>query len=638
MTDLEQENEKHTFQADIQQLLHLLIHSLYVDKDVFLRELISNATDALSRLRILRLTDDTLTSNSEGGNDDDLGIWIETDTEKAIVRVRDSGVGMTREELIENLGTIAHSGTVEFLREASKEQISSLDFIGQFGVGFYSTFMVADKIEIRTKSCIAGAPACSWVSDGISEYNITSIDKEETGTEIILHLRDEEKGYADDYQLRSIIKKHSDFVQFPIHMGDEIVNSRTAIWRKSTSEIESEEYASFYKTLSFDFQDPLSRLHFAVEGHVGFKALLFFPRSRPPFFNPADKEWGPKLYSKNVLIQEHAKDVIPEYFRFLHGIVDSEDIPLNISRESVQMDTALRQIKKVMTGRIIRHLQHMAKEEEDNYKLFWKDFSISIKEGVSSDQRNREKLQDLLRFKSSKVHDKDQFTSLSDYVERMKEDQKGIYYLVAENLDDALRSPHLEYFQEQDIEVLFMLDPADSFLMLNMRDYKETEFSSVDKEEEGDKHEGEAEDEEDSEKSPKDTDGLETVPIELVPLVTRVNQVLGEKVDSVKVSSRLVTSPARLVMPKGALGREFEQVRRYLGEDMPMTKRVFEINPEHELIKSMSLRLEKDGSSPLVDQIITQLFDNALLMDGEKPEVSAMVSRIEAIMSRAMND
>ena len=664
-TEIDQET--YGFQAEVQQVLNLLVHSLYIHKDVFLRELISNASDALSNLKILRLTGkaapfvpdtdekassehlteaeaeaETETETETEGDDDkddevvlptpEYGIWVSGDVEKGIIRIKDNGLGMTHEELVKNLGTIAHSGTSLLIQQAKENAQDLQDLIGRFGVGFYSAFIVAERVEVITKSYLLESKSYLWSSDGVSSYTISDSEKEDIGTEVILYLHEDKKNYAEKHELRSIIKKHSDFIQYPIILENEIVNSQKAIWRKSGGEISEEEHNQFYQQLSFDFNPPLTHLLLHIEGKTEFRALLYIPKEKPSMFTSYKSDWGPQLYSKNVLIQEHSKDVIPEYFRFFSGVVDSEDIPLHVSREAVQVDLELKQIKKVLTGRIIKFLADMSKKDAEKYQLFWDVFGISIKEGVLSDYANREKLLKLLRFKTSKVYAENELTSLDEYISRMGDSQKDIYYLLADNIDVALKSPHLEYFTDQDLEVIFMLDPADSFLMFNVHEYEKKTFTGIDKEEQDKESEGDAGD------SDKEEEKMPVIPAEFVELVSEMNIILENKVDSIRISERLKNSPCRLITPKNSAGREYEKVQEIFGESVPQSKKIFEINPSHPLILSLAKKYKEGGAGASEAQIIAQLFDNSTLLEGGKPDIATMVSRIEELSLKAIEE
>ena len=659
-TEIDQET--YGFQAEVQQVLNLLVHSLYIHKDVFLRELISNASDALSNLKILRLTgkaapfvpdedenvssehleeDDTDgegTEEDEGKDDEvalptpEYGIWVTGDTEKGTIRIKDNGLGMTREELVKNLGTIAHSGTSQLIQQAKDNAEDLQDLIGRFGVGFYSAFIVAERVDVISKSYHPESKSYLWSSDGVSSYTISDFEKEDIGTEVVLYLHEDKKNYAEKHELRSIIKKHSDFIQYPIILENEIVNSQKAIWRKSEGEITEEEHNQFYQQLSFDFNPPLAHLLLHIEGKTEFRSLLYIPREKPSMFTSYKSDWGPQLYSKNVLIQEHSKDVIPEYFRFFSGVVDSEDIPLHVSREAVQVDLELKQIKKVLTGRIIKFLTDMSKKDAEKYQLFWGVFGISIKEGVLSDYTNREKLLKLLRFKTSKVYAENELTSLDEYISRMGDSQKDIYYLLADDIDVALKSPHLEYFTDQDLEVIFMLDPADSFLMFNVHEYEEKKFTGVDKEEQDKESEG------DAGESDKEDEKMPVIPTEFVELVSEMNVILENKVDSIRISDRLRNSPCRLITPKNSVGREYEKVQEIFGESVPQSKKIFEINPSSPLILSLAKKYKEGNAGASEAQIIAQLFDNSTLLEGGKPDIATMVSRIEELSLKAIEE
>ncbi|HHJ07308.1 MAG TPA: molecular chaperone HtpG, partial [Anaerolineae bacterium] len=458
--------ESFKFKTEVQQLLNILVHSLYTDKEIFLRELISNASDALNRMQFEMLTNhDVLDPEVEPG------IWISGDEENKTLTIRDTGIGMTREELIDNLGTIAKSGAADFIARLkdNKEQVA--DVIGQFGVGFYSVFMVAKEVEVVSRSYRKDAEAVKWVSDGSESYTIQAADKADRGTTITITLHDEDAEFAQEYRLRNIIKKHSDFVNYPIYLGDgeEPVNQQTPIWRQSPSEIDEEKYKEFYKQLTLDFEDPITYLHLSADAPVQVNALLYFPAKREGNVLSLRKDPGLKLYSHNVLIQEYNTDLLPNHFRFVQGVVDSEDISLSVSREAVQNTRVIEKLKNLLTKRVTRKLEELGKEDPDAYAKWWKEFGLFIKEGIATDFSAKDSLAKLLRFYSSASPDK--LISLAEYAAAMPEDQDDIYYLLADSVAAAQNSPHLDDFKKRDIQVLYLVDTLDSFMLTTLREF-----------------------------------------------------------------------------------------------------------------------------------------------------------------------
>jgi len=615
--------ESFQFKAEVQQLLNILVHSLYTEREIFLRELISNASDALNRLQFELLTNrDVLDPDAE------LGIWLTADEEANTLTIRDTGIGMTRDELIANLGTIAKSGAAEFLAQLKENRDRAGDIIGQFGVGFYSVFMVAKKVEVLSRSYRKEAEAIRWVSDGSETYTIEPADKPDRGTTIIVHLTDEAKEFAAEHRLRSVIKKHSDFITHPIYLGDgkEPVNQRTALWRRSPSEVTAEQYTDFYKQLTLDFEEPLAHLHLSVDAPVQVHALLFFPARREGSILSLRKEPGLKLYSHNVLIEEYTTDLLPNHFRFVHGVVDSEDISLNVSREAAQNTRVIEKLKNLLTKRVVRVLEELGEKEPDKYRRFWKEFGVFIKEGIATDITARDTLAKLLRFPAS-TGGPDDLISLADYVEAMPEGQKDIYYLMADSFAAAEHSPHMDAFKKRNIPVLYMTDPMDSFVLTTLREYDGHSLKNVEQ----------VELETDEEEKAAEEAARASLPDDrFAEVLARFKSVLGERVEDVREAKRLRHSPARLVAPKDQPGQEMERIRRLLERDYEIPRRVLEINRGHAIIRNLADLIGKNA--PLADAVIEQLFDNALLVEGLHPNPAEMIPRLQTILEAATKE
>ena len=630
----EVKGEKFEFQAEIQKLLQIIIHSLYQNREIFIRELVSNSSDALNKLRFEQLTNENIYDKEAP-----LKIDLIFNEKEKILTIADTGIGMTKEEIKFNLGTIASSGSLAFLEQLKSEQDESksaptdLDIIGQFGVGFYSVFMVADKVIVRSKSFKSNTPATEWESEGTGSFVVRDSDKDTRGTEIIIYLKDEDASeYLSEWKLKNIIKKYSDYVPFPIYINkhdaepksEEAVNKQESLWRRDPSTITDEEYEKFYQHVSNAYDKPSHRINYSIDAPIQFKTVLFFPEKKNKNLFMPEPEWGLKLYSHNVLIQENSKDLLPIYFRFAKGVVDSEDVPLNVSRETVQLNKVLDRIKKSLTSKVLNEIKRMANKEPDKYKKFWEEFGIFIKEGIASDQANKDKLSKLLRFKSSKLAD-DEYTSLETYIEHMKNDQDKIYYLLADSMEVAKKSPHLEYFKDKDYEVLLLVEPIDGFIMMSLRDFEGKNFESIDQ---STPDETKA-DEKKEEKKEEDKD-------EFDKLVDKFKSVLGDKVEDVRFTDRLKESPVRLVNPKSGLGTEMQRVYKVMDENFEIPKKILELNKNHGIITGLSSIFKNNNESELVPTVVEQLFENALLQEGFHPKPGSMVPRINQIIEEAV--
>jgi molecular chaperone HtpG len=627
------------YRTEVRQLLDILAHSLYTEREIFLRELISNSSDALNRIQFEMLTNSDVTDR-----DAELAVILRADRENKTLTISDSGIGMNREELVQNLGTIAHSGAASFLQGA-KEQGKSVDeVIGQFGVGFYSVFMVADEVTVTSRSHRPEDQAWSWRSTGESSYQLTPADKTSRGTEITIKLKDDADEFANGWRLEQIVKKHSDYVSFPIYLAEtkeedsedetgetavaveetrRVLNKRTALWRQSPQGVEAEQYNDFYKQITFDFEDPLLHIHLVTDAPVNMRSLLFIPSRRDRGLMSQQSEHGLRLYSRKILIQNRNRELLPDYFRFVEGVVDSEDLPLNVSREVVQSNPNIRQIRSALSKRIIRELKSLADADPEKYIRFWEQFGIFIKEGIASDPASQEPLVALLRFHSSKSGP-DEWMTLARYVERMALDQEQIYYVLGEDVKSVARSPHLDYFRANDIEVLYLVDPIDGYMTSMLREYEGKSLQNVD--DAGlklpEKEKAEAEE--------------KVTQTDFDALVERVKTVLGERVTDVRESKQLVNNPCRLVSPENEYDRDLQRIRRLMEQDFQTPKKILELNRGHGLVKNLSGLVQNDGENRLIEATIEQLFANALLVEGIHPNPAEMVERIQMLMEAAL--
>ena len=616
--------ERFEFRAEIQQLLNILVHSLYTDREIFVRELLSNAADALHRLQFEMLTNrDVLDPDAE------LAIRLEVDEESKTITVVDSGIGMTQEEAVENLGTIAQSGAAAFLKqlqEMDEKERPALEMIGQFGVGFYSAFMVAEQVQVVSRSYRPDAEACEWVSDGSASFQVGPAEKADRGTQVIVHVEEDAKDLVSAWRLEQIVKKHSDFVPFPIYIGERVINRQKPLWRQSPRETSQEEYDDFYRHLSLDPKAPLLSTHLATDVPVDIRSILYVPSQldRGPLGLRTDH--GLRLYAKGVMIQEYNKDLLPNHLRFVEGVIESEDLPLNVSRETVQRNPAARRIQKALVGKLIRELGSLAEDEPAKYRGFWDEFGAFIKEGVASDFASRDDLLPLLRFHSSHSDQDQDLVSLAEYIERMPEDQAAIYYLLGEDLGSIRRSPHLDYFKANDVQVLYMVDPIDSFLTMSLTEYEEKPLKNID---DASLDLPQSQEAKESEEAPIPADDFNR-------LVARVVTVLGDRITEVRESKVLSDSPCRLVSPDSVPGRDMHRVYRLLNQEFEIPQKIIEINPGHSLIRNLSSMVTNSPEEPVIDVTIEQLYENQLLLEGIHPNPAAMVSRIQALMEAAV--
>jgi molecular chaperone HtpG len=560
--------------------------------------------------------------------DAELAIRLGFDAASRTIAVTDTGIGMNREELIQNLGTIAHSGVRAFMESLQTERRPS-DVIGQFGVGFYSVFMVAEEVRVTSRSYRPEDMAWCWVSRGENMFTMEAADRAERGTRIEIKLKEEAAEYAQGFRLEQIVKKHSDFVAFPIYLvttedgrtKERVINQRTALWRQSPQEVTGDQYEEFYRQLTLGIEKPSLHLHLVTDAPVQIHAILYVPGKRESGFLRTRADYGLKLYSRKILIQEYNKDLLPNYFRFVEGIVDSEDIPLNISRESVQASLVMNRVGRVLRRRLGSALEEMAQERPEDYASFWKEFGVFIKEGVAVDPGSHDELVKLLRFHSSR--NGDNLVSLSDYVKNMGENQQAIYYILGTDLATIAVSPHLDYFKEHNIEVLYLVDPIDSFMTIGLREFEGKPLQNID--------DAELELPEVQGETPKDEPARE----EISHLIERFKAVLGEQVTDVRQSKLLTGSACRLVSPAGGPAENIYRVQRLLNQEYQVPKKILELNPHHRLVQDMAHLVVQRPNESLIDPAIEQLYDNALLLEGLHPNPAGMVSRVQALIERA---
>ena len=635
--------ETHGFQTEVQKLLDLMIHSLYSNKEIFLRELISNASDAADKLRFEALSDDGL---YEG--DGELKVGVAFDPDARTITVRDNGIGMTREEIVSNLGTIARSGTRQFFESLTGDTAKDTQLIGQFGVGFYSSFIVADRVAVTSRR--AGAPAADgvrWESGGEGEFTVETVDVEPRGTEVVLHLRDGEDEFLDRYRLRSIVRKYSDHVSIPILMpgegkaddeaddedadedtnrdtgvdeakDEETINAATALWTRNKSELGDDDYNGFYKHVAHDFEDPLAWVHSRVEGNLEYSLLLFVPARAPFDLWDRNVRRGVKLYVRRIFIMDDAEHLMPAYLRFVRGVIDSADLPLNISREILQEN---RQIQSIRTGavkRVLDLLGGIAKDDSEKYAKFWESFGRVLKEGVVEDGRNREQIAKLLRFASTRDAEDAETVSLDDYVSRMKDGQKGIYYITADGYRTARSSPHLEVFDKHGLEVLLLADPIDEWLVMHLTEYEDKPLVSVMK---GELDLGDVASEDEAPKEEADGDHA--------PLLARFRDALSERIKDVRVTRRLSTSPACLVSEEYEMSRHLERILDAAGQKVDTARPILEINPDHPMVARLAAETEASRQQDWANLI----FDQALLSEGGRLEdPAAFVRRMNELI------
>ena len=614
------QKQTHEFQTEVSQLLDLMIHSLYSNKEIFLRELVSNASDAIDKLKFESLSNDSLIEAK-----DEPSIHIDVDKDAGTITIKDNGIGMTHDEVMENIGTIANSGTKKYLEGLDKNQTQDSNLIGQFGVGFYSAFIVSNTVTLLSRK--AGDDkknGTKWISKGKGDYSIETVELENYGTTIVLDVKKAEKEFIDDFRIRGVISKYSDHITVPILMlkpseeGKDVaeyekINEATAFWMKDKKELSQADYDEFYKALTYDFEGPLTQIHNRVEGKLDYSSLLYIPKKAPFDMWEPKRKSGVKLYAKRVFIMEGNEELLPQYLRFIKGVIDTADLSLNVSREILQGSKVVDTIKKASVKRILSELDKMSKNKPEDYATFWKEFGMVIKEGVVEDFANKDKISNLLRFTSTSTDNSDQTISLQDYIGRMKEGQKNIYYVTADTYAAAKGSPHLEIFKQKDIEVLLLSDRVDEWLVANFGDFEEYSLKSIAK--------GDLEDldsKEDKKKKEKTVKDFESV-------ITKAQEILSNQVKEVKVSSRLSESPSCLVADENELGGNMERIMKSLGQDIPDTKPILEINPDHPLVIKLKTKVDED--------LVKVLFDQAVLSEGGQiKEPAEFVKRMNKLL------
>jgi len=620
------------FQTEVKQLLHLMIHSLYSNKEIFLRELVSNASDACDKLRFEAISDDGL---YEGDNQ--LAIHLAFDKEARTLTIRDNGIGMSRQEVIDNIGTIAKSGTRQFLDALSGDQAKDAHLIGQFGVGFYSAFIIADKVTLTTRRA-GEQEGVRWESAGEGEFTIENVDKPGRGTEVVLHLREGEDEFLDSWRLKNIIHKYSDHITFPIMMakeatpspmgeeqaeekaeGEEQVNKASALWTRAKSDISDEEYNEFYKHVAHDFEDPLVHLHARVEGKHEYTTLLYVPQRAPFDLWDRERKHGIKLYVKRVFIMDDAEHLMPTYLRFVRGVIDSSDLPLNVSREILQSNKVIDSMRAGSVKKVLDMLEKLAKDDAEKYQQFWDQFGKVMKEGPGEDPSNREKIAKLLRFASTHDDKPEQTVSLDDYLARMKEGQEKVYYITADSFNAARNSPHLEVFRKKGVEVLLLSDRVDEWLVSSLTEYEGKSLVSVTK---GELDLGALEDEAEKKQH-------EEIDKNFEELVNKVKETLGDKVKEVRLTHRLTNSPSCLVVDSHDMSANLERILKEAGHDIAGSKPILEINPEHPLVE----RLKDEAESQRFEDWTHLLFEQALLAEGgQLDDPASFVARMNSML------
>ena len=627
----EQNKETMGFQTEAKQLLHLMIHSLYSNKEIFLRELISNASDAIDKVRFQSLSNPELV-----GDDVNYNIRVDVDKDASTVTITDNGIGMSRDDAVANLGTIAKSGTSQFFDSLTGDQQKDAQLIGQFGVGFYSSFIVADNVVVESRSAgQAPEEGVRWSSAGEGDFEVETITREGRGTSIILHIKPDEAEFLDSWRVRSVIKKYADHISVPVIMKgeamppaegeeaqepeDETVNTAKALWTRSRSDVSDEEYHEFYKHVSHDYQDPLVWSHNKVEGKLDYTSLVYIPSKAPFDMWQREAPRGLKLYVQRVFIMDEAEQFLPLYLRFVKGVVDSNDLSLNVSREILQKDPAIDSMRNALTKRVLDSLEKLAKNDSDKYQSFWAEFGQVMKEGPAEDQSNKEKVANLLRFATTQGDSEVQDQSLHDYIARMKEGQDKIYYVAADNYSTAKNSPHLEVFKQKDIEVLLLSDRIDEWLMSHLMEHEGKQFQDVTK---GSLDLGDLE---------GDEEKLEQEKIEedFKDLIERIKDVVGEKVEEVRITHRLTDSPACLVVNDDEMGMQMRRILESAGQEVPATKRIFELNPKHPLVE----KLKAEQDSERFSDLTLVLFDQSMLAEGgQLDEPSSYVQRLNNLL------
>jgi molecular chaperone HtpG len=612
--------QQFAFQAEIKQLLQLLSHSLYQSREIAIRELISNASDALDKMRFVAMTDE---SQRDG---EPLEIVVEGRGDARELVIRDNGVGMTHDELVTNLGTIAHSGSKEFIKNVSASGKPDVSLIGQFGVGFYSAFMLAESVRVRSRS-YREESGWEWESDGSGTFSVVEADGLPRGTEIILHLKDDAKELADDFRIKNVLKTYSGFVPHPIKIDGVVVNSQKPIWVEPKNQVTEEQHIGFYQYLTHRTDEsPLWNIHMAVDSPIQFRAILYCPTSNIEKLGFGRLEHGISLCAKRILVQADNRDLLPEYLRFLYGLVDSEDLPLNVSRETLQDSSVIRKIKTVLTKAVLDKLSKLAEEQPDDYLSFYKQFGQTIKEGIAVDPPNRDRVAKLLRFASTFAEDGSSVTGLDDYIKRAPEGSTYIYYLGGPDLASIRKSPNLEIFRKRNLEVLFLTDPIDEFVMSSLYGYAGKTLTSIDASDLDLPGFNEVKPEETSEPAATGAFGR---------VLDLFRESLGDRIETVRASKRLTDSPCCLVNADGGISLQMQRLLKQNNRDFPISKRILEVNPDAALIQRLVTLSANPANEPFIKQCAQQLWANTMILEGETAEPEEMVARVQSLMEQA---
>ena len=616
--------QSYEFQAETQKLLNIIIHSIYTNKEIFLRELISNASDALDKVRF-----EHNKGTQVADPDQPLEIRISTDKEGGRITVADTGIGMSQEQLVSNLGTIAKSGTEEFLKQVTENQETPENIIGRFGVGFYSVFMVASQVQVTTKSADPETPTMLWTSDGLGSYTVDAAEEAmPRGTRIDITLQEEEKDYADPEQIKNIIKKHSNFISFPIYVDDEKVNTIPALWKESKFNITQEQYTEFYKFLTYDSEAPLETIHTAVDAPVQFNSILFIPQKSTLVFESMPTDYGLDLYVNRVLIQHKNQDLIPQYLSFVSGVVDTEDLPLNLSRQAIQESALINKIRTTITKQVLSQLDKMATKDPERYATFWKEHGKVFKMGYT-DMANKETFAKLLRFNASWHQDDSGLASLDEYVQRMKEGQKEIYFISGPNRENIAANPHLELFRSKGLDVLYLFEPVDEFVLQSVGTFKDYPLQAAEHVDPGQLEQFASAEQEDS-------DTLSTEEEKSFDqLLKAMQDILGERVTEVRTSKRLSSSPACLVNPESGISSQMQKIMHIMNKDSSIPKQILEINPNHPLTRNLLQVYSHNPEDSFVRQSTEHLFEAALLQAGYLADPHTLVNRTFDILAQA---
>ncbi|MHB8905437.1 MAG: molecular chaperone HtpG [Melioribacteraceae bacterium] len=623
MTD---STKKYEFKAEIKKLLDILVHSLYTSREIFLRELISNASDALDKLRF-----ESNRGTEMFDKDLPLEIKIEFDEKKKLLTVTDTGIGMTRDEMIANIGTIAKSGTEEFVKLIAETKADASNIIGKFGVGFYSVFMVAHEVIVKTKSFRNDEKAVEWKSDGLGEYEIIDLDEKlPRGTKVEVYLKDDAVEFAEKWRLENIIKKHSNFISYPIFLEKEKINTVSALWREPKSSITKEQYDEFYKFLSYDSESPMDIIHKSVDAPIQFNVLLFIPKKSNDFFWQDRENYGLDLYVRRVLIQHKNKELLPEYLSFVKGVVDSEDLPLNISRETLQENVVFTKIASSVSSTIFNYLADKAKSDPASYNDFWKEHGKIFKLGYS-DFSNHDKYLELIRFNSSFCKDKDELTSLADYASRMKEGQKEIYFITGTNREAIKSDPHMEIFKNKGLEVLYLIDPIDEFVVQSIHKYKDYDFKSAESVDSKKISEIKNVEEKKNEIEELSKDDEK----QFFSLLSKMKSILSDRVEDVVKSDRLVDSASCIVSKDEGLSAAMQKILRMTNKEMGQQKKIFEVNPNHKLVRNLIKVFKVDSNDDFIVNVTEQLFESALLQEGSLDDPHTLIQRLNKSLEQS---